>query len=248
MDFTVFSQSELIERNVDKMRQSGRRNNSPSREKRRGNDDGSEGVCKALSCKWAEMRLREAAGLEPHRAPAQRITALNNYGNRAYATLVHLNGNQGPLSSTGKVAKELGMISIVEPMPKTPTLGDLTRLALVRTPGTAHVVGLRLQPKNGEASGHAIATYCSRGALGMGLVKLHFYFFDPNFGEFKMRVDEFTADWLVQLMGRAYRDHVVTLKGVDEVKLGTDTGQTAPHTPASQNVPASRTVGHLRTR
>jgi hypothetical protein len=86
----------------------------------------------------------------------------------------------------------------------------------VKPSGTYSLYNIGLETTTGSAA-HMVASYASHGTMGMNR---HFYFFDPNMGEYRIGTGD-TGDFLLKV-AEAYDSSFVSLTGFDlfEIERG----------------------------
>jgi hypothetical protein len=152
-------------------------------------NDVQSGVCEALSMKWIKMKRNEVAeGLKGDLKPSanSRVQALSD--DRRFGKAIDKHG-------ASKKVRGMSIETLARSykMPMGQTRNHQSKLSTVASLVTGAVHGCTLLsffcPKYGDGP-HAIGMYMSGGKV-FGTAK-HVYLFDPNEGEFKVPVKQFS--------------------------------------------------------
>ncbi len=167
-----------------------------------------EGICSGLSMLWAGRRMTWH-----DETPEQRLRALKSTGGFRWGGKSQDIMMASPIVGTNTEEYMLSMFTkSLEPYSmrvkrNTSLASDPGATADMKTLGAAssksHVY--RLYSMNltvaGQAAAHMVASYASGGKLGL---MRHFYFFDPNMGEYRLSIDQ--AEPFLKAWTKAYAD------------------------------------------
>lgn len=164
-------------------------------------DDKRSGICTGLSMIWLARRMTFHSENAEQRSKAIYTNAAFIWGGKTQD--IHLSAgtaggdNYSALSHMYGEALKAYALRIVPSNCKAVFASDFRALANTATdvadpPGTYALWNIGLSTSTGNA-GHMVASYSSHGSLLGGK---HFYFFDPNMGEFRINAkDSFDFTW-----------------------------------------------------
>jgi|GEM_PF-3574799 len=181
-----------------------------------------QGICCGLSIVWVARRMM----FHDENAEA-RCTGLVSFGGFRFGGRTQDIMMAAPDAGTttadlyqswfGPALEPYALRIIAGSVKSNPRPINISTLVASATPAGAYCLyNIGLETSTGPAA-HMVASYASRGTLGMNR---HFYFFDPNMGEYRIGTSD-AGDFLGKV-ALAYDSAFVKITGFDvfEVKRG----------------------------